>query len=48
VSLDLVNQHATRMRPIAICGVSGCTDFFHNISKRHNIRTKVVEHKTYV
>jgi len=29
VSVPLITQHAMRMRPIVICGLSGCTKFFH-------------------
>jgi len=33
VFVALVIQHAMRMRPIAICRLSGCTLFFFIISK---------------
>jgi len=37
VSVALVTQHAKRMRRIVICGLPGCTVFFHTIFERKKI-----------
>jgi len=33
-------EHAMRMRHIVICGLSGCTLFFHIIHKWHDFQKK--------
>jgi hypothetical protein len=45
VFVALVSQHATRMRLIVTCGLSGYTIFFHISHKRHDFR-RVTEHKS--
>jgi hypothetical protein len=43
----ILSKHAT-LRSIAICGLSGCTDFSTLSHKRHDFRKSVIEHKTCV
>jgi hypothetical protein len=39
-------QHTMRMRILYFMyGLSGCTILFHIISKQHDFRKKVIEHK---
>ena len=40
----LVIQHAQRMRRIVICGLHGCTVFFHIISEKVRFSGKRVTH----
>jgi len=43
-------QHAMRMCYIVMCGLSGCTLFFHIISKMERFlgKKKDIEHKMFV
>jgi len=47
VSVALGIQHAMGKRHIVICGLPGCTVFFHNISQTARLKKKVIEHKMY-
>ena len=48
VSVALGIQNAMRMRYIVICGLPGCTEFFHIISQRARFFKNVIEHKMCV
>jgi len=49
VFVALGNQHAMRMGHIGVCGLSGCTIFFHIISRFGKIlEKKMAEHKMCV
>jgi len=49
VSVALVMQHAMRMRPAVISGLSDCTIFFSTLShKWHDFRKRVTEYKMCV
>ena len=41
-------EYAMRMRYIVICGLPVSKIFFHIISKWHDCRKKVIEHKIYI
>ena len=43
-----LGNHAMSMRPIVICGLHGCTIFFHIISLMAKFSKKVIEHKMCV
>jgi len=42
VSVALIIQHAVRMRPIVICGLSGSDVDFHIITKSHDFGKKLL------
>jgi hypothetical protein len=48
VSVALAIQLAMRLRYIAICGLAGCTTFFHIISYAALLSKKVMGYKTFV
>ena len=47
VALGIQQRKARAPYYIVICGLSGCIIFF-NISKRHNFRENIIEHKMCV